>query len=108
MPSNSNARQQTLTRCCVTGELQSLKEYVVQHVTTRTINVLLWILDIVCKEVGQLVIQMPQHLQGIFNKEDCVVLPKQDPFVVVYTNCLVCQEWRHGRPRHDQEQMSAT
>ena len=63
-----------------------------------TVNVLLGILNVVCEEVREVVVQVLQQLQGAVDKEHCVIFSKQHPLVVVDANRLVGKERCHGSP----------
>lgn len=49
----------------------------------RAVTKLVWEPEVVCEEVGHVVVQPFQHVQGIVDEEDCVVVAIQHPFEVV-------------------------
>ena len=50
--------------------------------------------DVVCQEVGRLMVHAVDQLQDDVRKPDCVVVPVQDPLVGVYAQSLVGPEGR--------------
>ena len=59
---------------------------------------LVWEPQVICKEVGHVVIQLFQHVQGIVNEEDGVIVAVQHPFEVVIAMKVSSQEWGDSCP----------
>lgn len=65
---------------------------------SRLVTKLVWEPEVVCEEVGHVVVQPFQHVQGIVDEEDCVVIAIKHPFEVVVTMKMGSQKWGHPSP----------
>ena len=59
---------------------------------------LIWEPEMVCEEIGHVVVQPFQHIQGIVNKEDGVVIAVQHPLEVLVPMKMGSQKWGHACP----------
>lgn len=73
----------------------------------RTVlTVLIWKPEVVCEEVGHVVVQPLQHVQGIIDEEDCVIIAIQHPLEVVIPSKVGSQKGRHSSPVQSNEQVT--
>ena len=66
--------------------------------------------EMICDEVGHVVVQPFQHVQGIVNEEDCVIIAVQHPLEVVVAMQVCSQKGGHPSPviiRHPTQNMSS-
>ena len=59
---------------------------------------LVWKPEVVCQEVGHVVVQPFQHVQGVVYEEDCVIIAIQQPLEVVIAMQMGGQERSHSCP----------
>ena len=73
----------------------------------RTVlTVLVWKPEVVCEEVGHVVVQPLQHVQGIIDEEDGVIITIQHPLEVVTPSKVSSQKGCHSSPVQSIEQVS--
>ena len=69
---------------------------------------LIWKPQVVCEEIGHVVVQPFQHVQGIINEEDGVIVAVQHPLEVVIPLKMSSQKRRHSSPAQSTEQVKQT
>lgn len=58
--------------------------------------------EVIREEVGHVVVQPLQHVQGIIDEEDCVIISIQHPLEVVIAMKMGSQKWSHSGPKCQQ------
>ena len=68
------------------------------HCRGGAVTKLIWEPEVVCQEVGHVVVQPFKHVQGIVDEEDCVIIAIQQPLEVVVAMQMCRQEGGHPSP----------
>ena len=73
------------------------------HCSEGAVTKLIWKPEVVCEEVGHVVVQPFKHVQSIVDEEDCVIIAIQHPLEVVVAMQVGRQKGGHSRPANSQK-----